>query len=124
MLPFQFSDAPPPAGAMVIDIPAGVTRKRALLGVLSRELFFPGYFGWNWDALEECLRDLHWLGASRTIVLRHHDVPFPADSPHRALWLAIARDAAVLWGRSGPHRLIVQFPAATQDAVVAALAER
>ncbi|MGW2601710.1 barstar family protein [Streptomyces klenkii] len=29
----------------------------------------PDYFGWNWNALSDCLRDLHWLPADQCIVV-------------------------------------------------------
>ncbi|RAO08142.1 hypothetical protein ONO23_05091 [Micromonospora noduli] len=35
----------------------------------SDALFFPGYFGWNWDALSDCLRDLHWLPADGYLIV-------------------------------------------------------
>ncbi|MEU5931471.1 barstar family protein [Micromonospora salmantinae] len=35
----------------------------------SDALLFPGYFGWNWDALSDCLRDLHWLPADGYLIL-------------------------------------------------------
>lgn len=28
---------------------------------LSAALQFPPYFGWNWDAVNDCMRDLEWL---------------------------------------------------------------
>lgn len=114
MTPFQFGDAPPPDGALVINVPAGITRKRALLGILSRELFFPGWFGWNWDALSDSLRDLHWLRSPRTIFLRHHDVPFPTGSELRSVYLDVLREAVASWS-DGPHRLIAQFPASAKS---------
>ncbi|MFF3617204.1 barstar family protein [Streptomyces sp. NPDC002580] len=33
------------------------------------ELRLPGYFGWNWDALSDCLRDLNWLPADRYVLI-------------------------------------------------------
>jgi hypothetical protein len=35
----------------------------------SDSLIFPGYFGWNWDALSDCLRDLNWLAADGYLIL-------------------------------------------------------
>ncbi|UQI43739.1 barstar family protein [Streptomyces sp. HU2014] len=30
---------------------------------------FPDYFGWNWPALSDCLRDLQWIKADRYLVV-------------------------------------------------------
>ncbi|MEU3458312.1 barstar family protein [Micromonospora sp. NPDC006766] len=35
----------------------------------SDALLFPGYFGWNWAALSECLRDLRWLPADGYLIV-------------------------------------------------------
>ena len=35
----------------------------------SDALLFPGYFGWNWEALSDCLRDLNWLPADGYLVV-------------------------------------------------------
>jgi len=35
----------------------------------SDALLFPSYFGWNWNALSDCLRDLHWLPADGYLVI-------------------------------------------------------
>lgn len=34
----------------------------------SDALLFPGYFGWNWDALSDCLRDVRWLPADGYLI--------------------------------------------------------
>jgi RNAse (barnase) inhibitor barstar len=35
----------------------------------SDALLFPGYFGWNWDALSDCLGDLNWLPADGYLIV-------------------------------------------------------
>ncbi|MDX3533092.1 barstar family protein [Streptomyces sp. MB09-01] len=32
-------------------------------------LRLPDYFGWNWNALFDCLRDLHWLPADQYVLI-------------------------------------------------------
>jgi RNAse (barnase) inhibitor barstar len=45
--------------------------KRALLTSVSQGLDFPDYFGKNWDALEECLGDMHWREGPIWLVIEH-----------------------------------------------------
>ena len=51
-----------------IDL-AGVAEKGALLDRISSALQFPGWFGRNWDALEDCLSDLSWSKARGHVLL-------------------------------------------------------
>ncbi|MFE7597489.1 barstar family protein [Streptomyces sp. NPDC057494] len=32
-------------------------------------LKFPSYFGWNWNALHDCLRDLQWLTSDHHVLI-------------------------------------------------------
>jgi len=43
--------------------------KESLLDAVAGVLAFPDYFGRNWDALDECLRDLTWLEASGIVLV-------------------------------------------------------
>ncbi|MEU2392096.1 barstar family protein [Streptomyces sp. NPDC007369] len=43
-------------------------------------LRLPDYFGWNWNALYDCLRDLNWLPADhRVLVIEAADRILPGD---------------------------------------------
>lgn len=64
------------AGDDVIDGRACRTRA-AFLVAAARVLDFPEYFGHNWDALADCLRD---LGAVDVVVA--HAEELLADEPH------------------------------------------
>jgi len=109
----QFLDRPGEADfgdARIVRVPAGILRKRELLTVIARGLNFPKYFGWNWDALEECLCDLSWIETPRRIVLMHEGLPFQPDWENRSIYLSILKDAVGSSEPSQPHELIVVFP--------------
>ena len=43
--------------------------KSSLLKHFAQQLRFPDYFGHNWDAFEECIRDLKWLPARGYVIV-------------------------------------------------------
>lgn len=47
----------------------GAPDKSELLSRMAASLQFPAWFGGNWDALEDCLTDLSWLGAEGHVLL-------------------------------------------------------
>jgi len=81
---------------------ASVTSEDELLRELARVFRFPDYFGENWDALDECLRDLEWLPA-RGYLLRVHNAEAlwtrlpPAAGKLVESWLFCAEE----WARAG-----------------------
>jgi len=119
MLPFLFDDSGLPGSpALVAEVLAGITTKEALFAELAQRLQFPDYFGANWDALWECIRDLSWLPPG-PVVLRHHDLPLAGDVVSLKKYLSILRDTVEKrWSRSRARDLIVVFPPETRDQVV------
>jgi Barstar (barnase inhibitor) len=81
--------SPDSAGStLVIRIPRGLRSKEKLLGIFAERLRFPRYFGWNWDAFEECLRDLSWLPEGQAITVVHEALPF-SEGDNRETYLSI-----------------------------------
>jgi Barstar (barnase inhibitor) len=109
--PFLFSDTPSfPAGSFVVEVPAGVVSTDVLLDALYERARFPGYFGFNWNALSDCLRDLHWV-ESRELVLWHRDLPrLPRDDTRT--YLDVLRECVQSWKPEEAHQLMVSFPPA------------
>jgi len=73
----------PPLGFFVFRLDgAGVKGKRELLAVLAAGLKFPAYFGYNWDALLDCLRSLPDFIQARgyAVIIERFDL-FLKDSP-------------------------------------------
>lgn len=81
--------------------------KADLFNQAAAELHFPSYFGYNWDAFEECLNDLAWEPAGPALLLFDHAKRFAIAEPeHFAMTLEIL--AAVVASRgSGPAPLAV-----------------
>jgi len=79
-------------GWLVVRLGGQLRRKQDILRAVARGLKFPGYFGWNWDALEECLRDLSWLDVRVGIVLLHEHIPL-TNTAQRSIYLDILKNA-------------------------------
>jgi RNAse (barnase) inhibitor barstar len=76
----------PPAGR-VIRISAQLRTKRAVLGAFRKQLEFPDYFGWNWDALNDVLQGRERAGRA---ILIHDGIPFTSASTRsRRIYLEI-----------------------------------
>ena len=115
-LPFLYVDSPASYhddAALIVRIPAGIRSKQKLLAILADRLRFPGYFGWNWDALEECLSDLSWLPADQRVAIVHDDLPFGSGGENRGIYQSIL--ASVAQGGAGAHPIRAVFPVARQS---------
>lgn len=118
--PFRFDDSGLAISpALVAEMPTGIKTKDALLDELYQRLRFPDYFGDNWDALEECIRDLSWLPAG-PVVLRHYDLPLAGDVGSQKTYLSILRDAVEKkWTVPGQRLrdLVVVFPPEVREQI-------
>lgn len=76
-----------------IDL-AGVAEKGALLDRISAALQFPGWFGRNWDALEDCLSDLSWSRARGHVLLFENG---KLSAPDSKMLIEILGAAAARW---------------------------
>ncbi|MCX7668542.1 MAG: barstar family protein [Anaerolineae bacterium] len=76
-----------------------IRSKAAFLDACAEALAFPAYFGHNWDALADCLRDLSWLPTAAGRLILYEDAgTFAAAAPADfAVALAILRAAVADW---------------------------
>ena len=122
--PFIFRDHWAVEAAIRVRLPAHLNSKAALLKSLAEYLKFPDYFGNNWDALEECIRDRSWLPPG-DVILEHADLPLAGDESNLRIYLAVLRDAVEAPRLSTNGALVVTFPANRGDSAgIARRAER
>lgn len=112
--PFEFiasSGHDAPREKFLLEVPAGIQSKGELLKALARAGQFPEYFGGNWDALLDCLRDFGWV-REKQIVIMHYDVPLHANPVDCRIYLEILREAANDWARTaGRSEVATEAPA-------------
>jgi RNAse (barnase) inhibitor barstar len=114
------SSMPSCADDLLVQVNPNIETREALLNWFSRTLEFPSYFGGNWDAFEECMRDLSWLPQCK-VVLFHSDVPLRNDLKNKSLYLTILASVIQHWKSDASHQLIVAFAPACKTEVQAAL---
>ncbi|MEV5877449.1 barstar family protein [Streptomyces sp. NPDC052101] len=61
-------------------------------------LRLPDYFGWNWNALSDCLGDLSWLSADHhVLIIESADDALPDDASGRLLLFKTLLRAGQRW---------------------------
>lgn len=64
------------------------------------QLRFPVYFGWNWSAFSECMRDMSWMPANRYLVIIENASGILTGEPDElGTFLRIMRDIGESWSR-------------------------
>lgn len=89
--------------------------KVALLENLKREIGFPDYFGKNWDALDEVLRDLNWLD-DKNISIYHKQLPNLTKDDLQT-YMNILSTAVDFWNKTGERKLEIYFPVSDTDRI-------
>jgi hypothetical protein len=132
-LPFLFVNdvsTLPTEHDFVLKVKKGIQSEADLLSHYELEGNFPGYFGRNWDALLDCLRDFSWASQKR-IIIAHQDLPLENDVEGLRIYLDILETAINDWKeiREGPsfvpldgvpfvkHELLVVFPSAVESRI-------
>lgn len=104
---------------LVLEVPASLTSKETLLSWFANQLKVPDYFGANWDAFDEALRDLSWI-KERKVVLSHQDVPL-SGGKDRKIYLEVLGNAVRDWKSDPSHELVVSFPPTSEIELHAAM---
>ncbi len=86
--------------------------KAGFTGLVAKALAFPGWFGGNWDAFEDCLSDLSWHPAPGYVLLLEHGKHFGAGHKQEFVTAVEVLDgAAEYWqGQGKPFWAIVSGP--------------
>ncbi|MET9134973.1 barstar family protein [Streptomyces antibioticus] len=63
-------------------------------------LRLPDYFGWNWNALRDCLTDLHWISAKHFLLtVDDADTVLSESSEEREILFRALNDAVTFWAQ-------------------------
>jgi hypothetical protein len=99
---------------------SSVHNKRRFLLVAARTTGFPDWFGGNWDAFADCMRDLAWAPAGAYVVILGDMQRFARHAPrdfHTAL--RVLEDAAQFWSERGvPFHVLVAAGAGPAGSVL------
>ena len=122
--PFYFGEVTglDASDGFVAELPEEIATVDQLLEEYYKMLEFPAYFGFNWNALWECLCDLEWIRNHRVIIV-HKALPRIEHSQIRIYLFQLA-DCVREWEKNGAHMVIVAFPEKLEKVVNSLLKSR
>lgn len=98
-----------------IVAPSGMRCREDVFAFYSSTLSFPDYFGWNWDAFDECIHDLSWLEGPMIHIV-HPDIPLANDPKARAIMLSSIHDIKLYSRTNG--KLSIHFTALDKQEIL------
>jgi len=102
--------------ALIVDVPLYLEDKKALFAWYANSLSLPNYFGANWDALDECLRDLSWI-QQRKIILVHSKLPLSGNKADQLTYVEMLNSVVQSWNSDDAHDITVIFDPSCQSAI-------
>jgi hypothetical protein len=106
----------------LFSVPSEIQTKQSLFDWYQREFAFPAYFGWNWDAFEECLLDLSWIEETR-IVIYHRSLPLLPNSNDQKIYVSVLARLETERGNGEPPEVRVVFNESAKQAILNLTAE-
>lgn len=94
---------------IVVDLKSGINDKKQLFLIYKNKLQFPDYFGYNWDALYDCLTDMSWI-KNKKIIIIHHDIPLSNDIQDLKKYINLLNDVCDSWKDDFQHHIEIYFP--------------
>ena len=97
-------------GFLWLELPLGaVTDKTQFFALCAKQLKLPSYFGGNWDALADCVRDFNWLnGKGYVLHLSDGEKFAKAAADDHQTALDVLAEAAEFWkGKGTPFVVFV-----------------
>ena len=91
-----------------LHIKKNISSEEQICDLYEQGLNFP-YFGKNWDALADCLRDLDFI-KEKKILIFHEDIPFELSTEDKKIYVRILFYVVKHWHNYPEHKIFVYFP--------------
>ncbi len=104
-----------PENSFVVDIQQQIGSQNELYDMYKRTVTFPDYFGDNWDAFFDVLKDFSWV-PQENIIIRHFFLPVLPDNELR-VYLEILADSVEFWTKFDRHKMVVYFSIEAEEKI-------